>query len=141
MQFLKKNPLKRLGAGEKDANEVKGEKFFEVKRLSGHFHNMNETLFSVALRAEGWSGAADGFPPLADLSDHRLGSAARQDGHAALPAVHQGVLGRQQLRQRVHAAAAGPDASAQVLQPLGRAAGRLRRLRLLRLARMTADLT
>lgn len=29
-QLLKKNPLKRLGAGERDANEVKGEKFFEV---------------------------------------------------------------------------------------------------------------
>lgn len=31
VQFLKKNPLKRLGAGEKDANEVKEDKFFEVK--------------------------------------------------------------------------------------------------------------
>lgn len=30
LQLLKKNPLKRLGAGERDANEVKGEKFFEV---------------------------------------------------------------------------------------------------------------
>uniref|UniRef100_A0A3B4FHC3 Protein kinase domain-containing protein n=1 Tax=Pundamilia nyererei TaxID=303518 RepID=A0A3B4FHC3_9CICH len=29
-QLLKKNPLKRLGAGERDANEVKGEKFFET---------------------------------------------------------------------------------------------------------------
>uniref|UniRef100_A0A3Q2PE09 Protein kinase domain-containing protein n=1 Tax=Fundulus heteroclitus TaxID=8078 RepID=A0A3Q2PE09_FUNHE len=28
-KLLKKNPLKRLGAGERDANEVKGEKFFE----------------------------------------------------------------------------------------------------------------
>lgn len=30
LQLLKKNPLKRLGAGERDANEVKGDKFFEV---------------------------------------------------------------------------------------------------------------
>uniref|UniRef100_A0A8C9XAN6 Uncharacterized protein n=1 Tax=Sander lucioperca TaxID=283035 RepID=A0A8C9XAN6_SANLU len=30
LQLLKKNPLKRLGAGEKDANEIKGEKFFET---------------------------------------------------------------------------------------------------------------
>lgn len=30
LQLLKKNPLKRLGAGERDANELKGEKFFEV---------------------------------------------------------------------------------------------------------------
>ncbi|XP_026199141.1 serine/threonine-protein kinase N2-like isoform X2 [Anabas testudineus] len=30
LQLLKKNPLKRLGAGERDANEVKGEKFFET---------------------------------------------------------------------------------------------------------------
>ncbi|XP_041792581.1 serine/threonine-protein kinase N2-like [Chelmon rostratus] len=29
-KLLKKNPLKRLGAGERDANEVKGEKFFET---------------------------------------------------------------------------------------------------------------
>ncbi|XP_068166319.1 serine/threonine-protein kinase N2-like [Antennarius striatus] len=29
-KLLKKNPLKRLGAGERDANEVKGEKFFEA---------------------------------------------------------------------------------------------------------------
>ncbi|XP_047446966.1 serine/threonine-protein kinase N2-like isoform X2 [Mugil cephalus] len=29
-KMLKKNPLKRLGAGERDANEVKGEKFFET---------------------------------------------------------------------------------------------------------------
>ncbi|XP_031161899.1 serine/threonine-protein kinase N2-like [Sander lucioperca] len=29
-KLLKKNPLKRLGAGEKDANEIKGEKFFET---------------------------------------------------------------------------------------------------------------
>ncbi|XP_029017132.3 serine/threonine-protein kinase N2-like isoform X2 [Betta splendens] len=29
-KLLKKNPLKRLGSGEKDANEVKGEKFFET---------------------------------------------------------------------------------------------------------------
>ncbi|XP_037535939.1 serine/threonine-protein kinase N2-like [Nematolebias whitei] len=28
-KLLKRNPLKRLGAGEKDANEVKGEKFYE----------------------------------------------------------------------------------------------------------------
>ncbi|XP_034027097.1 serine/threonine-protein kinase N2-like isoform X2 [Thalassophryne amazonica] len=28
-KLLKKNPLKRLGAGERDANEIKGEKFFE----------------------------------------------------------------------------------------------------------------
>uniref|UniRef100_A0A7N9ARK3 protein kinase C n=1 Tax=Mastacembelus armatus TaxID=205130 RepID=A0A7N9ARK3_9TELE len=29
-KLLKKNPVKRLGAGERDANEVKGEKFFET---------------------------------------------------------------------------------------------------------------
>ncbi|KAA8592445.1 hypothetical protein FQN60_017900 [Etheostoma spectabile] len=29
-KLLKKNPLKRLGAGERDANEIKGEKFFET---------------------------------------------------------------------------------------------------------------
>ncbi|KAM9744660.1 serine/threonine-protein kinase N2-like isoform 2-T2 [Menidia menidia] len=29
-KLLKKNPVKRLGAGERDANEVKGEKFFEI---------------------------------------------------------------------------------------------------------------
>ncbi|XP_059193544.1 serine/threonine-protein kinase N2-like [Centropristis striata] len=29
-KLLKKNPLKRLGAGERDANELKGEKFFET---------------------------------------------------------------------------------------------------------------
>ncbi|XP_036954518.1 serine/threonine-protein kinase N2-like [Acanthopagrus latus] len=29
-KLLKKNPQKRLGAGERDANEVKGEKFFET---------------------------------------------------------------------------------------------------------------
>uniref|UniRef100_A0A1A7WA14 protein kinase C n=1 Tax=Iconisemion striatum TaxID=60296 RepID=A0A1A7WA14_9TELE len=29
-KLLKKNPLKRLGAGERDANEVKGEKFFQT---------------------------------------------------------------------------------------------------------------
>ncbi|XP_040010616.1 serine/threonine-protein kinase N2-like [Xiphias gladius] len=29
-KLLKRNPLKRLGAGERDANEVKGEKFFET---------------------------------------------------------------------------------------------------------------
>uniref|UniRef100_A0A8P4KP58 Serine/threonine-protein kinase N2 n=1 Tax=Dicentrarchus labrax TaxID=13489 RepID=A0A8P4KP58_DICLA len=29
-KLLKKNPLKRLGAGERDANEVKGDKFFET---------------------------------------------------------------------------------------------------------------
>uniref|UniRef100_A0A3Q2WME4 Protein kinase domain-containing protein n=1 Tax=Haplochromis burtoni TaxID=8153 RepID=A0A3Q2WME4_HAPBU len=29
-KLLKKNPLKRLGGGERDANEVKGEKFFET---------------------------------------------------------------------------------------------------------------
>ncbi|KAL7391408.1 hypothetical protein ABVT39_008987 [Epinephelus coioides] len=29
-KLLKKNPLKRIGAGERDANEVKGEKFFET---------------------------------------------------------------------------------------------------------------
>ncbi|XP_074527397.1 serine/threonine-protein kinase N2-like isoform X2 [Halichoeres trimaculatus] len=29
-KLLKKNPLKRLGAGEKDANEVKGDKYFET---------------------------------------------------------------------------------------------------------------
>ncbi|XP_047237425.1 serine/threonine-protein kinase N2-like isoform X1 [Girardinichthys multiradiatus] len=29
-KLLKKNPMKRLGAGERDANEVKGEKFFET---------------------------------------------------------------------------------------------------------------
>lgn len=33
LQLLKKNPLKRLGAGERDANEVKGEKFFEVNHF------------------------------------------------------------------------------------------------------------
>ncbi|XP_016898545.1 serine/threonine-protein kinase N2-like isoform X2 [Cynoglossus semilaevis] len=29
-KLLKRNPLKRLGAGERDANELKGEKFFET---------------------------------------------------------------------------------------------------------------
>ncbi|KAM9858650.1 serine/threonine-protein kinase N2-like [Aulostomus maculatus] len=29
-KLLKKNPLKRLGAGERDANELKGEKFYET---------------------------------------------------------------------------------------------------------------
>uniref|UniRef100_A0A3Q2ZNH1 Serine/threonine-protein kinase N2 n=1 Tax=Kryptolebias marmoratus TaxID=37003 RepID=A0A3Q2ZNH1_KRYMA len=29
-KLLKRNPLKRLGAGERDANEVKGEKFYET---------------------------------------------------------------------------------------------------------------
>lgn len=29
-QLLRKNPAKRLGAGERDANEVKGEEFFQV---------------------------------------------------------------------------------------------------------------
>ncbi|KAM3868401.1 serine/threonine-protein kinase N2-like [Diretmus argenteus] len=29
-KLLKKNPVKRLGAGERDANQVKGEKFFET---------------------------------------------------------------------------------------------------------------
>ncbi|XP_056130930.1 serine/threonine-protein kinase N2-like [Lampris incognitus] len=29
-KLLKKNPLKRLGAGERDANDVKGEKFFQT---------------------------------------------------------------------------------------------------------------
>lgn len=33
LQLLRKNPLKRLGAGEKDANEVKGDQFFQVKRF------------------------------------------------------------------------------------------------------------
>lgn len=41
LQLLKKNPLKRLGAGEKDANEVKGDKFFEVKAFS-HKPSINE---------------------------------------------------------------------------------------------------
>ncbi|XP_053276702.1 serine/threonine-protein kinase N2 [Pleuronectes platessa] len=30
LNLLKRNPLKRLGAGERDANELKGEKFFET---------------------------------------------------------------------------------------------------------------
>lgn len=30
LQLLKRNPIKRLGAGERDANELKGEKFYEV---------------------------------------------------------------------------------------------------------------
>ena len=34
LQLLKENPLKRLGAGERDANEVKGDRFFEVNHLS-----------------------------------------------------------------------------------------------------------
>ena len=34
LQLLKRNPVKRLGAGERDANEVKGEKFFEVNQSS-----------------------------------------------------------------------------------------------------------
>lgn len=41
LQLLKKNPLKRLGAGEKDANEVKGDKFFEVNAFS-HKPSINE---------------------------------------------------------------------------------------------------
>lgn len=37
LQLLKKNPLKRLGAGEKDANEVKGDQFFQVKSFHRDF--------------------------------------------------------------------------------------------------------
>jgi len=71
--------------------------------------------------------------------DHRLGRPPGPDGDASVPAVHQGVAGRRELRQRVHAAAAGNVAAFQALRALRRAAGRLRRLRLLRSARMKVE--
>lgn len=74
------------------------------------------------------------------LADHRLGSPAGQESKAAIPAVNQRVDGCQQLRQRVHSTPANPVASLQALHPLCRAAGSLRRLRLLRLAWMKDEL-
>ena len=44
LQLLKKNPQKRLGAGERDANEVKGEKFFEVN----HFPLLSLTRMTLS---------------------------------------------------------------------------------------------
>lgn len=46
LQLLKKNPLKRLGAGERDANEVKGDKFFEVKTL---FHQLPLNKYNTSV--------------------------------------------------------------------------------------------
>lgn len=43
LQLLKKNPLKRLGAGERDAAELKGEKFFEVNNF---IQTLNKCLTS-----------------------------------------------------------------------------------------------
>lgn len=74
------------------------------------------------------------------LVDHRLGSSAGQESKTAVPAVSQRVRRRQQLRQRVHSTSADSVASLQTFQPLGRAAGSLRRLRLLRFARMTDEI-
>lgn len=74
------------------------------------------------------------------LSDYRLGSPADQERKTAFPAINQRARGCQQLWQRVHKTAAGPVASTQTLQPLRWAAGSLRRLWLLRLARMKSEL-
>lgn len=62
----------------------------------------------------------------------RLGSPADQESKTALPAIDQGVRGRQQLWQWVHSAPAGPLAATQTLPPHCRAAGGLCRLWLLR---------
>lgn len=61
-----------------------------------------------------------------------LGSPADQESKTALPAIDQGVRGRQQLWQRVHSAPAGPLAATQTLHPHCGAAGGLCRLWLLR---------
>lgn len=82
MQLLRRNPDRRLGSGEKDAEDVKKQPFFRV-RISWQKHN--------------WPGLGlENLTRLECLGDG-LGGALPTESPAPIRAIHQGEGGRQQL--------------------------------------------
>lgn len=85
-QLLRRSPERRLGAGERDAEEVKKHLFFRVRNKSRTHANVPKAALKKLI-------AAATFCP----SEYGLERAVGQEGEAAVHSDHSGPQRRQQL--------------------------------------------